>query len=69
MQRLGNKAQAATMLQNLAEVKSSGSAQEFYVAGLAERFRGQEQIAESYFQQALTKDPGMWNARFALRGE
>jgi tetratricopeptide (TPR) repeat protein len=69
LQKLGNKAKAATMLQNLADVKSSGSAQEFYVAGLAERFRGQEQIAESYFQQALTKDPGMWNARFALRGE
>ena len=67
LQRLGKEDQGSKMLQQLAAVKNGNSAVEFYTAGLAERFRGREQAAQSDFEQALLKDPGLWSARFALR--
>jgi tetratricopeptide (TPR) repeat protein len=67
LQRMGDGDQATRMLQRLAEVKNNGNALELFTAGLAERFRGREQNAQADFEQALLKDPGLWNARYALR--
>ncbi|MHB8654863.1 MAG: DUF5107 domain-containing protein [Terriglobia bacterium] len=66
--KLGHQAEAETLL--AAAISPSNrrdaSAQAFYAAGLAERFRNHLQAAQADFRNATRLDPLLWQARFEL---
>ena len=68
LQGLGRKKEAADALINLAEapVHGKNSAENYYIAGLAERQRGQEQQANLDFRKALEIKPSFWQAQLEL---
>lgn len=53
----------------LAEDPARGrtSAENYYVAGLAERHRERQQQANAYFQKALEINPSLWQAQIELK--
>jgi tetratricopeptide (TPR) repeat protein len=60
LQRLGNTQEAEQELSGLAKIanEQQASAQEFCIAGRAQRFLGQLPAAEQNFREALKRDPG-----------
>lgn len=68
LQGLGRKKEAADALINLAEapVHGKNSAENYYIAGLAERQRGQELQANLDFRKALEIKPSFWQAQLEL---
>jgi tetratricopeptide (TPR) repeat protein len=66
LQKAGQKEEGSALLQELAQVTRTSSAQELYTAGLAERYRGNLPTARANFEKAIEKDPAFWNARLAL---
>jgi tetratricopeptide (TPR) repeat protein len=70
MQRLGRASDAHRTFGELGEAatRETASGVDFYVAGLADRFRNHEQEACGKFRRALEADPFLWQARLALEG-
>ena len=66
--KLGNNALAEQMLQRCIQAASQpeADAQNFYVAGMAERYSGDREHAQVDFQRALTLDSSMWPAQVAI---
>ncbi len=65
MKRLGRAAEADDLFAKLlqAPAKETASAQDFYVAGVAQRIQGRENEACSSLRRALELDPFLWQAR------
>jgi tetratricopeptide (TPR) repeat protein len=65
--KLGNNDLAQQMLQRCIQAASQpeADAQNYYVAGMAERYSGDKEHAQADFLRALTLDTGMWPARVA----
>ncbi len=68
---LGQLAKTEDADKTIAEVaqaatKDKPDAYDCYVAGLAERFRNHEDLAEKNFRRALELDPSSWQARIEL---
>jgi tetratricopeptide (TPR) repeat protein len=68
LQKLGHQSEAETLLAAAISPgnRRDASAQAFYVAGLAERFRNHPQAAQAAFRNATQLDPLLWQARFEL---
>ena len=66
--KLGNNDLAQKMLRRCIQAASQpeADAQNYYVAGMAERYSGDKEHAQADFQRALTLDPGMWPAQVAI---
>ena len=64
-----NKEAADAMMAQLAAGPAPGqaSAENYYVAGLAERHGKQEQQANAYFRKALEVEPSFWPAQMELK--
>jgi tetratricopeptide (TPR) repeat protein len=68
LHRLGEDDQAQRAMKALAEGPSQGraSARDYYLAGLAERFLGNEDQARSHLRRAIEMDSSLWQARIEL---
>ena len=66
--KLGQNEKAEKVFtQNIqAAAQPDATADDYFSAGLAEKYSGNAQKAESYFQQALEKNPLLWQARIEL---
>jgi tetratricopeptide (TPR) repeat protein len=66
--KLGNNDLAQQMLRRCIQAANQpqADAQNYYVAGMAERYSGDREHAQVDFQRALTLDPGMWPAQVAI---
>jgi len=69
LEGLGQDKEAAASMTQLAEgpVHGRTGAENYYVAGLAERHRERGQQANAYFQKALEVDPSLWQAQIELK--
>jgi tetratricopeptide (TPR) repeat protein len=65
--KLGNNDLAQQMLRRCIQAarRPEADAQNYYIAGMAERYSGNKEHAQADFQRALTLDLGMWLARVA----
>lgn len=65
---LGKSAQAQSILAQCiqAATQPDAEANSFYIAGLAEQFSGNAELAANDFHHALQLDPLLWQARVAL---
>jgi tetratricopeptide (TPR) repeat protein len=66
--KLGQNDLARQMLQRCVEParRPEADAQNYFVAGLAERYSGDKERAQDDFHHALALDPNMWPARVAI---
>lgn len=66
---LGQDKEATDSMTQLAEDPARGrtSAENYYVAGLAERHRERRQQVNAYFQKALEINPSLWQAQIELK--
>ena len=66
--RLGRGENSVEVLADLTEAAAgeNASANDYYLAGLAERFRLREEQAQNNFRRALELEPSMWQARIEL---
>ncbi|HEX7361259.1 MAG TPA: DUF5107 domain-containing protein [Bryobacteraceae bacterium] len=70
LDKLQRSAAAQQILERCIEgaKQPQAGAYDYFVAGLAERYRGNQENARSDFQRALDFDPRFWQARLALSG-
>ena len=68
LRHLGKVEEADAILDELvrAAVKAKATGGDFFVAGLAERFRNHEEQAGANFRRALDLDTMLWQARLEL---
>jgi tetratricopeptide (TPR) repeat protein len=66
--KLGNNDLGQQMLRSCTQAASQpeADAQNYYVAGMAERYSGDKEHAQADFQRALTLDSSMWPAQVAI---
>ncbi len=69
LDRLGHKEEASGMLDGLVSEPPNGrrSAYSYYIAGLVEDYRRQNNQAADFFRRALELDPELWQARVELQ--
>lgn len=65
LRRLGQVEEASGVLESFSRLSDDAGAEEFFTAGLAERFGGREQAAQADFRRALELAPSFWKARLA----